>query len=134
MRFRKSSYSAGSESCVEIALPQREPVRFRKSSYSSGSAETCVEIALPQGDPVRFKKSSYSNTSGETCVEIALPEGIHIHPEPILIRDSKRPDGPTLRVAAEPYRSFTRALRRGTLGAPHGDGRKGRVRLARPIP
>lgn len=108
-------------------------VRFRKSSFSS-AAEDCVEIALPQRDPVRFKKSSYSSTSGETCVEIALPEGIRIHPEPIFIRDSKRPDGPTLRVAAEPYRSFTGALRRGALGAPYDDGRKGRVGRARPIP
>ncbi|GGX84924.1 DUF397 domain-containing protein [Streptomyces hiroshimensis] len=71
---------------------------------------------------MRFKKSSYSSGSAETCVEIALPEGTRTRlRSPILIRDSKRPDGPTLRVAAEPYRSFTRALRRGTLGAPDGD-------------
>ncbi|MFH8789845.1 DUF397 domain-containing protein [Streptomyces roseoverticillatus] len=82
---------------------------------------------------MRFKKSSYSSGSVDTCVEIALPEGTGI-PAPIHIRDSKRPGGPTLRVAPEPYRSFTRALRRGTLGAPHGDRRKGRVRRARPIP
>ncbi|MEU1816632.1 DUF397 domain-containing protein [Streptomyces roseifaciens] len=74
---------------------------------------------------MRFKKSSYSSGSAETCVEIALPEGTRTRARvPILIRDSKRPDGPALRVAAEPYRSFTRALRRGALGAPHGDGRR----------
>ncbi|QLE73536.1 DUF397 domain-containing protein [Streptomyces rectiverticillatus] len=82
---------------------------------------------------MRFRKSSYSSGSVDTCVEIALPEGIRVH-TPILIRDSKRPEGPTLRVAAAPYRSFTRALRHGTLGARRGEGRKGRVRQARPIP
>ncbi|WP_079110661.1 DUF397 domain-containing protein [Streptomyces roseifaciens] len=82
---------------------------------------------------MRFKKSSYSSNTGDTCIEIALPGGTPIR-SPILIRDSKRPDGPTLRVAAEPYRSFTRALRRGALGAPHDDDRKGRARRARPIP
>ncbi|MFF7728425.1 DUF397 domain-containing protein [Streptomyces sp. NPDC008001] len=65
---------------------------------------------------MRFKKSSYSSGSVDTCVEIALPEGRPI-PTPILIRDSKRPEGPTLCVAAEPYRSFTRAIRDGELGA-----------------
>ncbi|MEV5377207.1 DUF397 domain-containing protein [Streptomyces nondiastaticus] len=66
---------------------------------------------------MRFKKSSYSSGSVDTCVEIALPQD---KPASIRIRDSKRPGGPTLRVAAEPYRSFTRALRRGTLGVPRG--------------
>ncbi|MFF7728426.1 DUF397 domain-containing protein [Streptomyces sp. NPDC008001] len=47
-------------------------------------------------------------------MEIALPEGL---PAPIHIRDSKRPQGPTLHVAAEPYRSFTRAIRDRELGA-----------------
>ncbi|WP_367135112.1 MULTISPECIES: DUF397 domain-containing protein [Streptomyces] len=64
---------------------------------------------------MRFKKSSYSSGSAETCVEIALPQGT---PAPIHIRDSKRPEGPTLRVAAEPYRSFTRALRNRALDTP----------------
>ncbi|PSJ28533.1 hypothetical protein B7P34_11745 [Streptosporangium nondiastaticum] len=68
---------------------------------------------------MRFKKSTHS-AAAEDCVEIALPDGIRA-PGPILIRDSKRPEGPTLRVAAQPYRSFTRALSRGTLGAPRGD-------------
>ncbi|MEV4924441.1 DUF397 domain-containing protein [Streptomyces roseoverticillatus] len=86
-------------------------MRFRKSSYSAGS-ESCVEIALPPADSVTFKKSTYS-TAAEDCVEIALPQDT---PAPIHIRDSKRPGGPTLRVAAEPYRSFTRALRDRRLG------------------
>ncbi|MET9414523.1 DUF397 domain-containing protein [Streptomyces klenkii] len=104
---------------------------FRKSSYSSNAGDTCVEIALPQEDTMRFRKSSYSSTSGETCVEVALPEHVLA---PILIRDSKRPGGPTLHVAAEPYRSFTSALRRGSLKARLGDDRNGRARQARPIP
>ncbi|MGK5732804.1 DUF397 domain-containing protein [Streptomyces sp. URMC 124] len=66
---------------------------------------------------MRFKKSSYSSGSADTCVEIALPEGMGVR-TPILIRDSKRPDGPTLRVAAEPYRSFTRAVRERALDTP----------------
>ncbi|WP_058045806.1 DUF397 domain-containing protein [Streptomyces roseifaciens] len=61
---------------------------------------------------MRFKKSSYSATV-EDCVEIALAEGS----EPVLIRDSKRPGGPTLRVAAAPYRSFARAIQSRELGA-----------------
>ncbi|MFC5145522.1 DUF397 domain-containing protein [Streptomyces aureoversilis] len=92
-----------------------------------------MEIALPPGEPARLKKSSYSSNTGDTCVEIALPEGTRTH-VPILIRDSKRPDGPTLRITAEPYRSFTRALQHGSLDAPHCDGRKGRTGQARPIP
>ncbi|MBF6044290.1 DUF397 domain-containing protein [Streptomyces sp. NRRL B-1677] len=82
---------------------------------------------------MRFRKSSYSSGSVDTCVEIALPEGIRAR-DPVLIRDSTRPGGPTLRVAAEPYRSFTRALRRGSLRARRDDGRNGRARPARPIP
>ncbi|MEV4501421.1 DUF397 domain-containing protein [Streptomyces klenkii] len=82
---------------------------------------------------MRFRKSSYSSGSVDTCVEIALPEGIRAH-GPVLIRDSARPEGPTLHVAAEPYRSFTSALRRGSLRARLGDGRNGRARQARPIP
>ncbi|MGK5547549.1 DUF397 domain-containing protein [Streptomyces sp. URMC 127] len=62
---------------------------------------------------MRFKKSTYS-TAAEDCVEVALPQDI---PTPIHIRDSKRPEGPILRVGAQPYRSFTLALRRGALDA-----------------
>ncbi|GGX84569.1 hypothetical protein GCM10010324_32730 [Streptomyces hiroshimensis] len=62
---------------------------------------------------MKFKKSSYSATV-EDCVEIALAEDT----EPVLIRDSKRPGGPTLRFAAAPYRSFTRAVRERELGTP----------------
>ncbi|MCF3103913.1 DUF397 domain-containing protein [Streptomyces roseoverticillatus] len=79
---------------------------------------------------MRFKKSTYS-TAAEDCVEIALPQDA---PAPIHIRDSKRPGGPTLRVAAEPYRSFTLALRRGALRARHDEDRKARARQALPIP
>lgn len=64
---------------------------------------------------MRFKKSSYSSGSAETCVEIALPEGI---PAPILIRDSKRPTGPTLYIHPTAYTAFTQALRQDALGRP----------------
>ncbi|MFH8789910.1 DUF397 domain-containing protein [Streptomyces roseoverticillatus] len=60
---------------------------------------------------MRFRKSSYSSVV-EDCVEIALPEDL----DPVLIRDSKRPGGPALRIAAAPYRSFAQAIRNRELG------------------
>ncbi|WP_110052153.1 DUF397 domain-containing protein [Nocardiopsis sp. L17-MgMaSL7] len=47
LTFHKSSYSANSANCVEVA-------RFRKSSYSGGRTDNCVEVAdLPSGAAVR---------------------------------------------------------------------------------
>lgn len=45
-------------------------------------------------------KSSYSDQTGGTCVEVA-----HLAPTParIAIRDSKRPDGPTLLLPPEAF-------------------------------
>ncbi|MEU1816562.1 DUF397 domain-containing protein [Streptomyces roseifaciens] len=65
-------------------------------------------------DTPTFRKSSYS-AAAEDCVEIALSANTSI---PILIRDSKRPEGPTLYVGPMPYRAFTRAVRERELGAP----------------
>jgi hypothetical protein len=53
LRFRKSSYSAQNQNCVEVA---RIPTGFRKSTHS-GAGENCVEVAdLPCGAAVRDSK------------------------------------------------------------------------------
>lgn len=53
---------------------------WRKSSYS-GSTGECVELGVP------WRKSSFSGATGD-CLEVT----------PGAVRDSKNPDGPTLRV------------------------------------
>ncbi|MGW5876364.1 DUF397 domain-containing protein [Nocardiopsis terrae] len=53
LEFRKSSYSAQGQECVEVA---HIPASFRKSSYSSDRVN-CVEVAdLPCGAAVRDSK------------------------------------------------------------------------------
>ncbi|RKT90092.1 protein of unknown function [Saccharopolyspora antimicrobica] len=52
-----------------------------------------------------WRKSSYSNANGN-CVELSDPRG--------LIRDSKDPDGPTLRADVE---TFLRAVKSGRFEA-----------------
>ncbi|PDP87804.1 DUF397 domain-containing protein [Glycomyces fuscus] len=53
LRFRKSSYSAQNQNCVEVA---HIPTGFRKSTHS-GAGENCVEVAdLPCGAAVRDSK------------------------------------------------------------------------------
>ncbi|WP_078658062.1 DUF397 domain-containing protein [Streptomyces rimosus] len=54
--------------------------------------------------PPSFRKSSYSNPEHE-CILIATN-----HPHTITIRDSKRPDSPTLRVSATAWASFLTTL------------------------
>ncbi|MFV2196950.1 DUF397 domain-containing protein [Nocardiopsis sp. LOL_012] len=53
--FKKSSYSAHGQNCVEVA---HIPTGFRKSSYSSAQSQNCVEVAeLPCGAAVRDSKN-----------------------------------------------------------------------------
>ncbi|GAA1466886.1 DUF397 domain-containing protein [Nocardiopsis exhalans] len=53
LEFRKSSYSAQGQNCVEVA---QIPAGFRKSSYS-GRDQNCVEISsLPGGAAIRDSK------------------------------------------------------------------------------
>ncbi|MDT0547450.1 MULTISPECIES: DUF397 domain-containing protein [Streptomyces] len=51
-----------------------------------------------------FRKSSYSNGTDE-CVEVATN-----HPDTVAIRDSKRPEGPILRVAPAAWAAFREAV------------------------
>ncbi|MER7789096.1 DUF397 domain-containing protein [Streptomyces sp. NPDC097640] len=51
-----------------------------------------------------FRKSSYSNAT-EECVEVATN-----HPDTVAIRDSKRPEGPILRVAPAAWAAFREAV------------------------
>ena len=54
LEFRKSSYSAQDQDCVEVA---HIPTNFRKSSYS-GVNGSCVEVAdLACGAAVRDSKN-----------------------------------------------------------------------------
>ncbi|WP_047868160.1 DUF397 domain-containing protein [Nocardiopsis sp. RV163] len=53
LKFRKSSYSAQNQNCVEVA---HIPAGFRKSTHS-GRDQDCVEVAdLPCGAAVRDSK------------------------------------------------------------------------------
>ena len=53
LEFRKSSYSAQRQECVEVA---HIPTEFRKSNHS-GAGENCLEVAdLPFGAAVRDSK------------------------------------------------------------------------------
>ncbi|MET7973568.1 DUF397 domain-containing protein [Streptomyces mirabilis] len=53
----------------------------------------------PVSEPVWFK-SSYSGGNATECVEAAfVPAGV-------LVRDSKRPDGPNVVVSAEAWHKF----------------------------
>ena len=53
LKFRKSSYSAQNQNCVEVAHIHTD---FRKSTYS-GAGEDCVEVAdLPCGAAIRDSK------------------------------------------------------------------------------
>ncbi|MER6009840.1 DUF397 domain-containing protein [Streptomyces bluensis] len=57
-------------------------------------------------DGFKFAKSSYSTASGE-CVEVARNI-----PCTVAIRDSKHPDGRTLRLSPEAWANFIASLSR----------------------
>ncbi|MGW0219641.1 DUF397 domain-containing protein [Streptomyces tendae] len=60
-------------------------------------------------------KSSYSGGSGGNCLEVAT--GI---PATIPVRDSKNPEGPTLRFQAHAWSVFVDGVRRGGVSGPGG--------------
>lgn len=60
-------------------------------------------------DPA-WRKSSYSQASDNDCVEICV-DGTAV-----LIRDSKNPTGPVLRVSAGAWSAFVDGVRRGAVG------------------
>jgi hypothetical protein len=57
----------------------------------------------------RWRKSSYSNNGGE-CVEVAPASS-----GAVVIRDSKNPTGPTLKLTATEWRTFLRAVKSGRV-------------------
>lgn len=71
-----------------------EPDTWIKSSYSGYNGD-CVQVA--------WRKSSRCQ-NGE-CVEMAAPG-------PVLVRDSKNPDGPRLAFTPAAWRAFLESLRR----------------------
>jgi Domain of unknown function (DUF397). len=59
-----------------------------------------------------WRKSVHSTGSGNNCVEICRPL-----PGVVAVRDSKRPDGPTLRFSAAEWRAFVHCLKSGGRAA-----------------
>ncbi|WP_406014566.1 DUF397 domain-containing protein [Streptomyces sp. NBC_00984] len=76
---------------------------WRRSSHSNSSGGNCVEVA--EGFAT-WRKSSYSNTSGGDCLEVA--DG---HQDLVPVRDSKRPEGPALVIAASAWTPFVEAVK-----------------------
>jgi hypothetical protein len=60
-------------------------------------------------DDFTWRKSSYSEASDNDCVEVRVDGAA------VLIRDSKNPAGPVLRVSAEAWSTFVDAVRRGGI-------------------
>ncbi|MEU9887355.1 DUF397 domain-containing protein [Sphaerisporangium sp. NPDC051011] len=60
-------------------------------------------MALSQA---RWRRSSYSGSDGGHCVEVAGNLS-----DIVAIRDSKKPQGPTITVAADEWRTFTGSLK-----------------------
>lgn len=56
--------------------------------------------AREDGPALEWIKSSYSTPDGPDCVEVAA------HPDRILVRDSKNPDGPRLSLTACAWAAF----------------------------
>jgi hypothetical protein len=61
---------------------------------------------MAHGD-LEWRKSSYSEHANNDCVEICF-DG-----EMVLVRDSKDPTGPVLRVSTDAWSAFIETLRRG---------------------
>lgn len=97
-RWRKSSYSSDSGSCVEVAFA---PATWRKSSHS-GNTTACVEVAFAS---VAWHKSSYSGNSA-ACVEVAITAPA------IGVRDSKHPTGGILTFPAPAWITFLKSVSR----------------------
>ncbi|MFF1646297.1 DUF397 domain-containing protein [Streptomyces sp. NPDC058240] len=76
---------------------------WRKSSYSNGDGGNCLEVAE---EFARWRKSSHSNSSGGDCLEVA--DG---HQDLVPVRDSKRPEGPALVIAASAWTPFVEAVK-----------------------
>jgi Domain of unknown function (DUF397) len=57
-------------------------------------------VLSPDRSHLEWRKSSYSDDQGYDCVEVAVHEG------QVLIRDSKRSDGPTLAFTPSEWRAF----------------------------
>ncbi|MFD7616719.1 DUF397 domain-containing protein [Streptomyces sp. NPDC059802] len=76
---------------------------WRRSSHSNSSGGNCVEVA--EGFAT-WRKSSYSNGDGGNCLEVA--DG---HPGIVPVRDSKRPEGPALVIAASAWTPFVEAVK-----------------------
>jgi hypothetical protein len=94
--WRKSSYSNGQSSCVEVKGV------WRKSSYSNNSSN-CVEV---KGI---WRMSTHSNGQAN-CVEVNLA------PDAVAIRDSKNPIGAVLSVTPAAWSGFTTTIKQGNLG------------------
>ncbi|MGH3313744.1 MAG: DUF397 domain-containing protein [Streptomyces sp.] len=71
---------------------------WRKSTHSDASGGDCVEVAT------EWRKSTHSDSGGGDCVEVAAtPATVHV-------RDSKRTDGPVLRLDPRAWGGFLARL------------------------
>jgi hypothetical protein len=61
-------------------------------------------------DNVAWRRSSYSGSNGGNCVEVAALPG-----NSLAVRDSKNPDRPVLTFSRAEWRTFTTALKTGSL-------------------
>ncbi|MFW5416480.1 DUF397 domain-containing protein [Nocardiopsis sp. CNT-189] len=96
LTFRKSSYSAHSQNCVEVAaFPD-----FRKSSYSAQD-QNCVEVASSD-----YRKSSHS-AQDQDCIEVA--DSSHA----VAIRDSKHAEAGHLAFSSTEWDAFLRGAKTG---------------------
>ncbi|MER5394936.1 DUF397 domain-containing protein, partial [Saccharopolyspora sp. NPDC002686] len=75
--WRKSSYSQGTDTCIEVGRVSN----WRKSSHSQ-NGDSCIEVGCVGG----WQKSSYSQPNGN-CVEVGALSG------GAAVRDTKDRDG-----------------------------------------
>ncbi|MFF4157565.1 DUF397 domain-containing protein [Streptomyces sp. NPDC001678] len=74
-------------------------------NLNTGEVQHVLRHDLPER---KWRKSSHSGDEGHTCVEVAALDAM-------ALRDSKRPDGPIIRVGAGGFSAFTRAVKDGRL-------------------
>ncbi|MDA2812738.1 DUF397 domain-containing protein [Nocardiopsis sp. RSe5-2] len=94
--WRKSSYSGGSNDCVEFRLSET----WQKSSHSKGGDANCVECRLGES----WHKSSFSK-GDSNCVECRS------HAHVVQVRDSQNPGRGHLDFPSDEWQAFLRHLR-----------------------
>jgi hypothetical protein len=84
-----------------MAAPDLSRANWRKSTRSNGGG-ACVEVAA-------IWRKSRRSANGSNCVEIADLDMV------VAVRDSKNPEGATLAIPSAAWRSFTAAIKNGSV-------------------